>query len=97
MASQMRDPVLNAIADDYESIETILEAVRKFDDPMATADQVTDALSDLIKDGLAQAYDLSPWPPHVKMVDFELSRALELWFYVTSKGKDLVRLQNANS
>ena len=96
MRSQIKDSVLNAIADDYESIEAIVETVQKFDSPEITADQISDALGELVKDGLAQAYELSPWPPHEKSVDFDVGRVRELWFYITPKGKDLVRLLNSN-
>jgi hypothetical protein len=97
MPLRIKDSVLNAIADDDENIETILETLQKFDSTATTADQVSDVLNELVKDGLARAYELSPWPPHEKLVDFDMGRIRELWFYVTPKGKDLVRSLNSNS
>jgi hypothetical protein len=91
MKSQIRDSVLNAIADDYEDVGLNLEAVHNFDDPTATTEQVSAALAKLVKDGLAQAYELSPKAPCSTAVDFDLSRMEELWFHVTPKGKNLVR------
>ncbi|MGA7461116.1 MAG: hypothetical protein WBW69_12880 [Candidatus Korobacteraceae bacterium] len=91
MQSTTKDSVLNAIADDYESVATILETVRKFDEPEATAHDISQALEELVREGLAQTYELSPSPPHSKLVDFDVNRADELWFYVTSEGKNLVR------
>jgi hypothetical protein len=90
MESQIRDSVLHAIAYDYESVELVLEHVRRFDDPAVTTQQVSVALGELIKAGSAQAYELSPKPPHARTVDFDPGRMEELWFYVTPKGKDLV-------
>ncbi len=94
MRLQIKDSVLNAIADDYENIETILETVQKFDSPAATVHQVSETLHDLIQDGLAQAYDLSPGVPHATKADFSSNRIDELWFYVTPEGKKFVQELN---
>jgi aryl-alcohol dehydrogenase-like predicted oxidoreductase len=84
--SQTRNSVLSAISDDYESLELILDSVHRHDDPTPTAEQVSLALAELVKDGLAQAYELSPEHPHATAVNVDPDRIEEQWFYATPKG-----------
>lgn len=77
---------MRAISDDYEGVELILASVHRSNDPAATPEEVFIALAELVKDGLAQAYELSPHPPHATVVDIDPERMEELWFYATPKG-----------
>jgi hypothetical protein len=86
--------VLNAIADDYENVESILRSIQALSDVRAEAGHVGEALRELVTDGLAQSYELSAFPPHAKLVDFDASRIDKLWFYVTPEGKRFVQSRN---
>jgi hypothetical protein len=85
--------ILGALSDDYEDFETT------FAEAGASAltygfslsrQETHEALAELTKSGLVQAYLLSPYPPHAQEVDFDLNRIHELWFYVTPEGKRFV-------
>ena len=89
--------VLSAVSDDYEDINQILNYLHRFHEVSlspATKGEVAEAMADLIASGLAQAYLLSPQPPHSTKVDFDPSRIDELWFYVTPEGKKFVQELN---
>jgi hypothetical protein len=83
--------VLNEIGDDYESFEKISnetaalgQRLRLYVDPS----EISNALTDLIKSGLARAYHLSPWHP-AKEVEAPISNQYpDLYFLVTRKGAD---------
>ena len=95
--SQLREWVLSSISDDYETLETVLDHAQKFHGTTVSLDQASRALAELIRDGLAQAYELSSQPPHVKSADFDPDSVEELWFYATEEGKRLVRSWNADT
>lgn len=91
MTPSVKEAVLNAIADHYESVELILHTIQLLDGLPASTKQVADALGELVVEGLAQTYELSSTPPHSKFVDFDAGRIEELWFYVTPRGRRLVQ------
>jgi hypothetical protein len=94
----VRDKVLTAISDDYEDMQNILRYLdRLYAMSSVTPDEVCEALADLTACGLAQAYLLSPRPPHARKVDFDSSRIDQLWFYVTAEGKKLVENMNRSA
>ena len=80
---------LRAISDDYEDFERVLKDVSGWTAERGiTVDRqaVVKALEGLISDGCAQAYLLSA---KAEPVDYSADRVDEVWFYVTSKGKEL--------
>ena len=82
--------VLNTIADDYESFEIVWEHVRRWAAERAVSvgpDSVVETLERAVREGDAQAYLLSPHPPHSQPIDFSRDRIDDLWFYLTPKGK----------
>ena len=93
MDTQLRYDVLVAISDDYEDLQNVMSYVRRFayGAKTVTDEEVGRTLSELIGDGLAEAYLLSPQPPHALKVDFDPSKIEKLWFYATPKGKDFAR------
>jgi len=85
--------VLSNMADDYESFEYLLEHVQQWASEKGvsvTRDVVAEALGRSIRNGDAEAYILSPVPPHSQVVEFTIDRIDDLWFYVTPKGKQIV-------
>ena len=90
----LHDLVLEAMANDYESFDCILDQVS----PWATGRgvsvtrrEVAEAVERAILDGCAQAYLLSPQPPHSQPVAFSSDRLDDLWFHVTPKGMQRVK------
>jgi len=65
--------------------------------PQASTNEIGAALRQLINEGLAQAYVLSPHPPHAQRVKFEPGKMEELWFYVTAQGRQRVEKQNESA
>jgi hypothetical protein len=63
--------VLEAMANDYESFQCILEQVTKWSGQKGLPiqkDEVAGAVEHAIRDGYALAYSLSPQPPHMEDV-----------------------------
>jgi hypothetical protein len=89
----LRDFVLEAVSNDYESFEQILEQVVRWSSDRglsATRAEIIPILENAIRDGYVQAYILSAEQPHTQIVEFSLDRLDSLWFYVTPKGKQFV-------
>jgi hypothetical protein len=90
----LTDCVITIVSDDYESFEIILEQTRRLTDSRGlnvTEAEVAEALGRAISDGLAEAYFLSPHPPHSTKVEYSSEKLHELWFYVTPRGKNVAR------
>ena len=87
---KLKSYVMSAMADDYESLETILESVNWMagEDglPNFAEQDIAPELKDLVREGYANAYILSSTPPHSSIVDYSDSRAGELWFMLTPAG-----------
>ena len=81
---------MSAMADDYESLKTILESVnwmaRENDLPHFAMRDVQPKVAELVREGYANAYILSSTPPHSTIVDYSVNRADELWFMLTAAG-----------
>ena len=89
----LRELILGAVADLYESFEMVLEHVTKLATERGlsiTRDDVAETLGCVIREGYVQAYVLSPQEPHSQPVDFHPDDIDELWFYVTPKGGRVV-------
>jgi len=90
----LTDCVITIISDDYESFEIILEQTRRLAASRGmnvTEAEVAEALKDVISDGFAEAYLLSPHPPHSTKVEYSSGKLHELWFYVTPRGKNVAK------
>jgi len=90
----IKDCVITDIADDYENFEHVFTETKRvcgIRGLLVTEAEVANALRELIAGGYAEAYLLSPRPPHSAKTDYAADRLTELWFYVTPKGKSLAR------
>jgi hypothetical protein len=93
-AEMLRQFILEAMANDYESFECIEEQVKKWmknEQTGVTKQELALTLETLITEGYARAYILSPVPPHSKFEKFSLERLDELWYHLTTRGKQLVK------
>ncbi len=98
-AAAILELVLDAIADDYENLETILETINRWypDDaglkgwkaleavPVSRPEAIK-ALRELTEEGFAQAYIYDGGAKQFLAVSFRQNQAAVLWFYVTEKG-----------
>lgn len=90
----LHELVLEAMANDYESFECIIEQVTIFARNRGrtfTRQETAEALEWAIDEGYAQAYLLSSHPPYFTQIAFSHERLSAQWFYVTSAGKQLVK------
>jgi aryl-alcohol dehydrogenase-like predicted oxidoreductase len=86
----IRDAVLDAVADDYESLEVITSDIRSRLHSLraeVTTENVSEALAGLVRDGLVQTFVLSSSPPHAVPVSFSYDTIAESWFCITPFGK----------
>ncbi len=88
----VRECTLRAISDDYEEFERIFRdatqcASGRVKSISRSATQK--ALEELIRDGYAQAYNLSADGSPALPVTYLPSDLSKLWFYVTASGKKL--------
>ena len=94
--------VMEAVSDDYHSVQTILETVNgraherngggsaETNTLKVNRREVVRALRELVNEGYAQAHVLAPERPHFLAVPFREEQADQLWFYVTAKGKEIM-------
>lgn len=95
--------VLDTMADDYESLETILLSLNEWGDssdleawpaaraiPVSRA-EVIRALRELTDEGYAQSYILDTKEPFAKPVEFQKEQVDDLWFYVSPKGANALK------
>lgn len=81
--------VASSVANDYEPLQMIFEQVGKWfreDRQSVTEGEILDMLTSLIREDYVRAYRLSPEPQLVTGVP---KRFTDVWFYATSKGKEL--------
>jgi hypothetical protein len=93
----LKNAILDVISDDYESLEHIIESLRPYShtpDVPPNEAEIIGALASLVGEGYAATYLLSPQPPHAAAAPFSHERIRELWFYVTSKGRQAARNRN---
>lgn len=82
--------VLRAMAADYEDFETVFDQTIEFartSGQRLNTPEIIGILENVIEEGLAQAYVLSPTEPWATPVEFSRDRAETLWFYLTPEGK----------
>lgn len=85
--------VLEAVANDYESFDSIVEQTTNWAKEKGlavTRAEITRALRQRIHEKYIQPYLLSSQPPFSQKVEFNPDRIGELWFCVTPKGKKFV-------
>jgi hypothetical protein len=90
----LTDCVISVISDDYESFEIILEETGRLAASKAlnfTEAEVADTLRRIISGGFAEAYLLSPHPPHSTKVEYSSEKLHDLWFYVTPRGRNVAQ------
>lgn len=91
--------VLDAIADDYENLDTILKTINRWfpDDPELKGWKALDAvpvsrpeaikaLQELTEEDFARAFVYDAATKQYQAVSFRRNQAGVLWFYVTDKG-----------
>jgi hypothetical protein len=86
----LKDCIVAAVSDDYETFETIVTDVARLPKrkPFEISQtQVAEALRNAIAEGLVDAYVLSPTPPHSTRVEYTDEQLHNLWYYVTARGK----------
>ena len=88
--ASLRSYVINAVADDYESVPLIEETCQD----LAAADGVTidlaqipNVLRELIDSGLVQAYRFVPPKNIAESIPFSPADLTDVWFYITPEGK----------
>lgn len=85
----VKDLIMGAMADDYESYEIIIGCITGF---AAEAGETLDLaeipglLKELIEKGNVDAFELSSFAPHAVVVPFSHDRLDELWYYLSPKG-----------
>jgi hypothetical protein len=86
----LRNYVMSAIANDYESFQivtdTVAEWAKKDGVKVFHRQELLAEIGALVRDGYALAYILSPQPPHTSIAEYRESRADELWFWLTVAG-----------
>ncbi len=84
--------VITAMANDYEDFEMILHETLNWAPQKGLTvarEEVIEALEQLIEDGYAQAWVLSPTSP-AEVVPYSRENLDNLYFYVTPRGRELV-------
>ncbi len=93
-AAVLKQCVMRAMADDYEDLGHVIGWTMKSAAShglQTSREELIDVLKQLVEDGCAQAYMLSPEPPHATPVPLSDKDFEDLWFYLTPKGLSLVR------
>lgn len=92
--------VLDAMADDYVTVEIILKTINEWDSGSrpeswaarraapVTRPEVIRALRELTREGYAQAFVFDG--PDALAVDFQPGNLRDVWFYPTERGMDAV-------
>jgi hypothetical protein len=86
----IRAYVLAAVADDYESVETIIGEVVAWGVKGGVAvdrENLIEALGELVAEGWVSAYLLSAQKAKAEPVPFDRARVEELWFYISPLGR----------
>jgi hypothetical protein len=86
----LRSYVMSAIADDYESLQIVVDSVARWvkkDGVQAFhREELVAELGALIRDEYAQAYVLSANPPYASIAEHRESDADKFWFWFTPAG-----------
>jgi hypothetical protein len=88
---QIKQFVLNSVADDYESLEILQRDSIRTAQTYGIAlerERVLQILQELIQDGLIQAYTFIPPRNEPIAVPFTKDILDELWFFITASGRE---------
>jgi len=88
--SAVRNAILDAVANDYEKLDQIVEDVRAMLDSKqedVTIQDVAEELAALASDQLVATFLLSPSSPQAVPVPFSYEEVSGSWFYITPLGK----------
>jgi hypothetical protein len=86
--------VMSLIADHYEDLEMVFKDASRWEAESGTALdrlKVVETLTELIKEGYAEAYILSADQPKIERAEYSPEHAGNLWFYLTSKARRFSR------
>jgi hypothetical protein len=86
----VRSAILDAVANDYENIDQIVEGVRTMlgsRQSYVTVQDVAEELAALASDQLVATFLLSPSSPQAVPVPFSYEAINDSWFYITPLGK----------
>ena len=95
--------VINAIADDYESLEIIQKSINEWGEDFnsqswpamkavpVSRHEIIKALEELTREGYAQTYVLRAHEPFSQAVEFRKDGINDLWFFLTPKGVSAVK------
>jgi hypothetical protein len=95
--------VINAIADDYESLEIIHQSINDWGGDLSmdswpaldavpvSRHEIIKALGELAREGYAQPFILSTEEPYARAVEFSQEGIRDLWFALTPKGVSAVK------
>ena len=102
-AESVLELVIRSVADDYESVETILQSVNEWNLELDSKNwpamralpvsrpEVINAMRELTREGYVQANILDSRKPYARAVEFREDEAERLWFLVTPKGAAAVQ------
>ena len=85
--------LLEAVSNDFERIDSIVEQIANWGALPSKLDQaeIEEALLALLKQDYVEAYTLSPSAPHFTRVQSSSCNPSEHWFYISGRGKDILR------
>lgn len=78
---------LNAIADDHETVASVLDDVRRSSHGNVDANDITACLVELVRDGMAEASRFDPLTAQYTPVVSMSSDLGDLWFRITDRGR----------
>ena len=88
--SRLRQMIMDAIADDYEQLESILSQVRpwaEIERVQANDEEIIRLLIELITDGSAKAFRLSPTAPPLSVNEISPGELHDLYFLLSERGR----------
>jgi hypothetical protein len=90
MELEIKDYVINVVANDYENLALIVDEVSAWaskEQVAVTRVAILHALHALIGEGLVDSYRFSQSSGQYEPADLASSNLDELWFYVSKRGK----------
>jgi hypothetical protein len=91
---RIKESVMMEIANDYEEFEWLLNCVNRWGAEHGIAVDrrtVLEKLGELISEGYATAYVYCERGQEFRPAEYSPERVDELWFYLTPKGRQLVK------
>lgn len=93
----IRDLIMDAIADDFESFDTISDSVCRWAseamDVEPSSEEIESGLVHLLESGLADAYVLTNTNRKVPISEVSLKGVSDFYFYLSGKGLQALRQQ----